>query len=539
MVFNPKQLTTVAALLSVSTTHAYYAQKSQTPPSKEEKVSPREKTVLPKEKDVTPSTSDIYVTLKDTGDNAINSINTNMEPIEPLGPDGSSGISINSESRTAQVEAMVDSLKTNMIESEKEIQTFLNAKDPSTGRRLQTHTRSKSFYISNGVFIKDATENMIRELKKLNSVLSVQSDEIDFEFETPTNITNDQQSIQNSKTTWGVAKLGAPSLWDQGLDGEGIIVGGIDTGVRGSHSILKANYRGDYGWFDPYQGSSIPNDQNGHGTHTMGTSVGLRGFGVAPGAKWMACKGCSTNGCSRSALNACAEFMLCPTKPDGSGQDCSKAPHVINNSWGGGQNDMWFLRSVEAWRAAGIVPVFSIGNSGRQGCGSANSPGDYPNVISVGNTKKGDEIAAGSSKGPTVKDRSIAPSVSAPGTDVESAYPSSDNGVAYMTGTSMAAPHVTGLIAIMLQKRPDMHTGNIIWYLQNHSDQDVNFGKPVGRTCERKTFPNNQFGYGIVQENNVDEIPYKNQCLWKSDQGGCLPKDICYWSWSEWQCTKN
>ena len=80
-----------------------------------------------------------------------------------------------------------------------------------------------------------------------------------------------------------------------GYTGEGAVIATIDTGARVSHVTLVDNYVGNgYGWFDPYQGTSAPNDQNGHGSHTTANIVGKLGVGVAPDAKWMACKGCST-----------------------------------------------------------------------------------------------------------------------------------------------------------------------------------------------------------------------------------------------------
>src|SRR5436309_2789214 len=80
-------------------------------------------------------------------------------------------------------------------------------------------------------------------------------------------------------------------------------VSSIDTGVRYTHEALKGNWvGGSYGWYDPYKGQATPYDDHGHGTHTMGTIAGSKGIGVAPGAKWMACKGCDPSGCTEDAL---------------------------------------------------------------------------------------------------------------------------------------------------------------------------------------------------------------------------------------------
>src|SRR5690606_26758782 len=90
---------------------------------------------------------------------------------------------------------------------------------------------------------------------------------------------------------WNIATLGADLVWTElGVTGEGIVVGGADTGVDGGHPALADNYRGgDYSWYDPWNGTTTPSDHMGHGTHTIGTAVGRQGIGVAPGAEWMAC----------------------------------------------------------------------------------------------------------------------------------------------------------------------------------------------------------------------------------------------------------
>merc|ERR1712232_1447820 len=100
---------------------------------------------------------------------------------------------------------------------------------------------------------------------------------------------------------WNVAIIGADDAWDMGYDGSGIVVGNIDTGVRYTHEALRDNYRGassghDYNWFDP-NGNPEPFDNNGHGTHTMGTIAGstASGVGVAPGSTWIAAKGCASS----------------------------------------------------------------------------------------------------------------------------------------------------------------------------------------------------------------------------------------------------
>lgn len=105
----------------------------------------------------------------------------------------------------------------------------------------------------------------------------------------------------------------------------------------------------------------------GHGTHTMGTIVGTKGIGVAPGAKWMTCQACPHAFiCAIPFFIKCAEWMLCPTKANWTDPDCSKAPHLISNSWGGlaADGDDFFDEVGAAWHEAGIIPIFALGNEG-------------------------------------------------------------------------------------------------------------------------------------------------------------------------------
>jgi subtilisin family serine protease len=261
---------------------------------------------------------------------------------------------------------------------------------------------------------------------------------------------------------WGVANINADDVWaDFGVTGEGIVVANIDTGVQYNHPALVNQYRGNlgggsfdhnYNWWDPAGICSpgVPCDNHGHGTHTMGTMVGDDGgsnqVGVAPGAQWMAAKGCEFSSCSSSSLLSSGQFMVAPTDTNGNNPDPSKAPHIVNNSWGGGRGDTWYADTVNAWVAAGIFPMFSAGNSG-PACGTANSPGDYPQSYAVGAYDINNNIANFSSRGPSAVDGGTKPNVSAPGVSVRSSVPT--NGYGTASGTSMASPHASGVVALV------------------------------------------------------------------------------------------
>lgn len=269
---------------------------------------------------------------------------------------------------------------------------------------------------------------------------------------------------------WNIDRIGAPAVWSAfGVRGDGIVVCNIDTGVQFDHPALVNQYRGNqgggtfdhnYNWYDPSSTcadpSLVPCDNVGHGTHTMGTMVGDDGagnqIGVAPGARWIAVKGCEYDWCSGESLTAAAQWILAPTDLGGNNPRPDLRPHVVNNSWGGGQADTWYQYLVQAWIASGIFPAFSIGNSGND-CGSANSPGDYPESYASGGFNYDNNIAWFSSFGPSWLDGGIKPNIAAPGESVRSSVPYGD-GYDWYSGTSMASPHTAATVALLWSAAP-------------------------------------------------------------------------------------
>jgi len=191
----------------------------------------------------------------------------------------------------------------------------------------------------------------------------------------------------------------------------------------------------------------------------MGTMVGDDGdpgtnqVGVAPHARWIAAKGCETNSCSDSALLASGQWILAPTDLTGQNPRPDLAPHIVNNSWGGGPGDPFYQAIVDAWNAAGIFPAFSNGNAG-PGCGSAGSPGDFLNTYAAGAFDINNAIADFSSRGPSAFGGELKPNVAAPGVDVRSSVPG--GGYEAFNGTSMASPHVAGTVALMWSAAPSL-----------------------------------------------------------------------------------
>jgi subtilisin family serine protease len=172
-------------------------------------------------------------------------------------------------------------------------------------------------------------------------------------------------------------------------------------------------------------------------------------------------------------------------------------PNVVSNSWGGGSGQTWYNQQVTAWRQAGIIPVFAIGNAGPS-CGSRNSPGDQPNLISVGATTNQDQMASFSSRGPG-PNNSLKPEVSAPGQNIVSCGTGANDYVT-MSGTSMATPHTAGAVCLLLSANPG-------WGFQEvHDALTSSAANPTlsagDRGCGLPTpgqdFPNHAWGHGRI-----------------------------------------
>jgi serine protease AprX len=338
-----------------------------------------------------------------------------------------------------------------------------------------------------------------------------------------------QDKVEAATIEWGVERIQADDVWALGHTGQGIVVAGQDTGYEWDHPALKAQYRGwdgvtvshDYSWHDAIHednshtspgnpcgyDSAMPCDDHGHGTHTMGTIVGDDGagnhIGVAPGARWIGCRNMEQGWGTPATYAECFEFFLAPYPIGGNpliDGDPSQAPHVINNSWScppaEGCDAASLQAVVENVRAAGIVVVVSAGNSGSV-CGTVNEPPAVHDAsFAVGATDSGDQIAGFSSRGPVTVDGSNRPKpdVSAPGVKVRSSVPG--GGYGEKSGTSMAAPHVAGLVALLWSAAP--HLIGKVDATEGLIEQRARAMANTSCGGDGDGQPNNVYGWGIV-----------------------------------------
>jgi serine protease AprX len=320
---------------------------------------------------------------------------------------------------------------------------------------------------------------------------------------------------------WGVARINADDVWALDANrGEGIVVASADTGVGWTHPALRSAYRGwdgtnghhDYNWFDPIAGLPAPFDDHGHGTHTTGTMIGDDGLGnqigVAPGARWIGCRNMDRGNGTPSTYIACNQFFLAPYPQGGDPEedgDPSKAPDVVNNSWGCPPSegcDPGSLRgSFAALRAAGILAVVAAGNSGSTCSTVDDPPAIYEESFVVGASDSSDRLASFSSRGPVTVDASgrVRPDVAAPGVGVRSSLVSGGYGNA--SGTSMASPHVAGAVALLWAGKPQVRglVGISRCLLERSASSVLTLFTP--QTCggtTTATRPNNMWGYGLV-----------------------------------------
>lgn len=322
---------------------------------------------------------------------------------------------------------------------------------------------------------------------------------------------------------WGVNKIRAPQVWALGITGQGVTIAGQDTGIRWTHNALKNHYRGwdgvtadhNFNWHDSIHvtgsscgaDSAVPCDDNGHGSHTIGTMTGDDGasnqVGVAPGAKWIGCRNMNAGVGSPATYNECAQWLLAPTDSAGNNPTPSKAPDIVSNSWGCDTSEGCITgaevkTAIDNLVAGGILFVAAAGNDG-SGCGSiGNAPATFDSALTIGSMTSSDAMSGFSSRGPVTGAGRVKVDVIAPGSSVRSVTRTSDTAYATLSGTSMATPHVAGAAALMMAVNPALKGDpqRVMDILRATAvpivDTQVCGGIPA------TTFPNPVQGYGRI-----------------------------------------
>lgn len=315
--------------------------------------------------------------------------------------------------------------------------------------------KTTSFWIFNGMAVT-LRADQVKELAGRPEVSSLRLDGI-------LTLPQPSPAATGAPAEWNLNAINAPVLWALGYTGTGVVIAAMDTGVDANHPDLASRWRGGTNsWYDPNGEHAAPYDGNGHGTWVMGVMVGGdaggTAIGVAPDAQWIAVKIFNNAGnATYSGVHAGFQWLL---DPDGNGAT-DDAPDVVNNSWGFSLNPgeclTDFQPDIQALKASGIGVVFSAGNGGPNDATSV-SPANYPESFGVGAVDQTRTITSFSARGPSACDGSIFPEIVAPGDGIRTADVTL-NGTApdpYATvlGTSFAAPHVAGAMALLLSVDP-------------------------------------------------------------------------------------
>jgi len=373
----------------------------------------------------------------------------------------------------------------------------------------------RSLWAINGMLFK-ATPHVIREVADQPNIERIRLDQIQrfrdrfrgirkhsqglrSKARTPPkkiDIPSESQVISaDAKAEWNLSAIHASELWSKGPTGQEVVVANLDTGVDFDHPDLKSKWRGGKNsWFDPYGEHKTPFDANGHGTQTMGIMIG--GFaggtaiGVAPGAKWIAVK--IYNDAGQTSLGHCHLGFQWLLDPDDN-PEIDDLPDIVNFSWGFNQYvnqcNPEFLEDIRILKAAQIAVVFAGGNEG-PGSSTSLSPANHVDSLSVGAIDQSLKTSPFSSRGPSACDSSIYPKVIAPGVSIRTTdltlRGSFPNSYATVTGTSFAAAHASGAMALLKSAFPQLTISEIESALKE-SAQDL--GEPGA---------DNTYGHGMI-----------------------------------------
>lgn len=423
--------------------------------------------------------------------------------------------------KTAKGKLVMEQLRANAQKTQADIVTILNSRG----------TPYQDFWVVNAIWVYGDFD-LVKELAQRSEVKQISENSRMKIMEPITPEPSAENLNKNFEISWGILQMNANTVWKRGYTGKGVVVGGQDTGYEWEHESLKSKYRGwdgtnadhNYNWhdaireFDPKHSLEanpcgldvdFPCDDHNHGTHTMGTMVGgtenLK-IGVAPDATWIGCRNMERGWGTPQSYLECFQWFLAPTDLNGENPDPSKAPHVINNSWscpeieGCNPNNFDILETaVNHLKSAGIVVVVSAGNAGPN-CETISTPAAiFENSFTIGALDENETIADFSSRGLVTVDGSnrMKPNVTAPGVNVKSAI-KGGNMYARYSGTSMAGPHVAGVVALLISADPTL--AGDVERIETLIEQSA-INRTTTQDCngaDGNSVPNFAYGYGTV-----------------------------------------
>ena len=426
-------------------------------------------------------------------------------------------------SKTSKGTYVLSQLQTTATQTQTGLVEYLN----------QQNMPFQSFYVVNAIQTTGNIDQLmtIAQFPMVKKIIANSP----YQIEVSTEIVASQRTP--TEIEWGIQMIGADQVWEMGYRGQGAVIGGQDTGYDWVHPALQTKYRGyinadsadhNYNWHDaihsinPLNGDTTnsatnnpcgldvnaPCDDRRHGTHTMGTMVGSDGdneVGVAPDAKWIGCRNMERGWGSPASYIECFEWLMAPTDLNNENPNPALAPHAFANSWGcppiegcDTSNFSVMEMVVNNVKASGVVVVVSAGNSGSE-CSTVSNPAAiFENSFTVGSTRSNDTISGFSSRGPVLVDGSMRmkPDISAPGSQVRSTVPGND--YATLSGTSMAGPHVVGVVALIISANPSLagqvdQIESIIKQSAVAKMTEQDCGVALGTAV-----PNNTYGHGRI-----------------------------------------
>jgi bacillopeptidase F len=349
------------------------------------------------------------------------------------------------------------------------------------------------FWIFNGFHLR-ATRAVIEALARRDDVWFVgDNGTVQLENIKPT-------ELSPRAAEWNIRKVQADSCWQAGFGGTDVILGMVDTGFMTTHEALSGKWLSPY-WLDAVYGQPTPYDDFGHGTAVAGIICGGDGpgpqandIGVAYGAKIIPTKAFDQNGSAQTVwLDSCLQY-LADLRVSGIALRC------VNNSWGTSTTtDLHWWAIMLNFKNIGVLPACAVGGYG-PGPGTAGVPANYPTVIGIGATDSSDIIASFSARGPA-PDQSpwndstywyypdwnlLKPDVSAPGVNVRTSY--NNGGYVTYSGVSFSTGHVTGGVALFVQKDSLLTVSDLYYLFRDYCDQPSGGG----------SYPNNNYGWGRI-----------------------------------------